>query len=49
MPFSRVEDAVADVQAGRFVILTEGESGESQLCVAAELVTAPAELPAEMR
>ena len=39
MPFSRIEDAVADIKAGRFVILTEGESGESQLCIAAELVT----------
>jgi 3,4-dihydroxy 2-butanone 4-phosphate synthase/GTP cyclohydrolase II len=42
MPFSRIEDAVADIQAGRFVILTEGESGESQLCMAAELATADA-------
>jgi 3,4-dihydroxy 2-butanone 4-phosphate synthase/GTP cyclohydrolase II len=42
MPFSCVEDAVAEVRAGRFVILTEGESGESQLCMAAELVTADA-------
>ena len=42
MPFSRIEDAVADLQAGRFVILTEGESGESQLCMAADLVTADA-------
>lgn len=39
MPFSRIEDAVADIKAGRSVILTEGESGESQLCMAAELVT----------
>jgi 3,4-dihydroxy 2-butanone 4-phosphate synthase/GTP cyclohydrolase II len=36
---SRVEEAVSDIGAGRFVILTEGESGESQLCMAAELVT----------
>src|SRR6185295_18562459 len=39
MAFSRIEDAVADLAAGRFVILAEGESGESQLCMAAELVT----------
>ncbi len=39
MPFSRIEDAVADITTGRFVILTEGELGESQLCMAAELVT----------
>jgi 3,4-dihydroxy 2-butanone 4-phosphate synthase / GTP cyclohydrolase II len=39
VPCSRIEDAVADLRAGRFAILTEGESGESQLCMAAELVT----------
>ena len=39
MPSSRIEDALADIAAGRFVILAEGESGESQLCMAAELVT----------
>src|SRR5262245_58246794 len=39
MAFSRIEDAVADIKAGRFVILAEGDSGESQLCMAAELVT----------
>ena len=31
--------ALADLRAGRFVILAEGEPGESQLCMAAELVT----------
>jgi 3,4-dihydroxy 2-butanone 4-phosphate synthase/GTP cyclohydrolase II len=34
-----IEAALADVTAGRFIILTESESGESQLCMAAELVT----------
>ena len=42
MAFSRIEDAVADLAAGRFVILAEAESGESQLCMAADLVTADA-------
>jgi 3,4-dihydroxy 2-butanone 4-phosphate synthase/GTP cyclohydrolase II len=42
MAFSRIEDGLAEIKAGRFVILTEGESGESQLCMAAELVTADA-------
>jgi len=42
MPSSRIEDALADIRAGRFVILTEGDSGESQLCMAAEHVTADA-------
>jgi 3,4-dihydroxy 2-butanone 4-phosphate synthase / GTP cyclohydrolase II len=42
MPFSSIEDAVADIRAGRFVILAEGESGESQLCMAADMVTADA-------
>jgi 3,4-dihydroxy 2-butanone 4-phosphate synthase/GTP cyclohydrolase II len=36
---SPIEDAVSDIRAGRFVILSEGESGESHLCMAAELVT----------
>jgi 3,4-dihydroxy 2-butanone 4-phosphate synthase/GTP cyclohydrolase II len=39
MPVSRIEDALADLAEGRFVIVTEGESGESQLCMAAELTT----------
>src|SRR6516225_3749991 len=39
MPFSRIEDALADLAEGRFVIIAEGESGESQLCMAAELTT----------
>ncbi len=34
-----IDAAVADLRAGRFVILTEAESGESQLCMAAECVT----------
>lgn len=34
-----MEAALADLRAGRFVILTEAESGESQLCLAADLVT----------
>lgn len=42
MAFSCIEDAVADLAAGRFVILAEAESGESQLCIAADLVTADA-------
>ncbi|MGH7787529.1 MAG: GTP cyclohydrolase II [Candidatus Binatia bacterium] len=42
MPFSRIDEALADIKAGRSVILTEGDSGESQLCMAAELVTAEA-------
>lgn len=39
MPFSRVEDALEDLRAGRFVILAEGEESEAQLCMAAEKVT----------
>jgi 3,4-dihydroxy 2-butanone 4-phosphate synthase/GTP cyclohydrolase II len=39
MACSRIEDAVADVKSGRFVVITEGDSGESQLCMAAERVT----------
>jgi 3,4-dihydroxy 2-butanone 4-phosphate synthase/GTP cyclohydrolase II len=38
----QVEAALADLAAGRFVILTEAESGESQLCMAADLVNAEA-------
>ncbi|HSP99761.1 MAG TPA: GTP cyclohydrolase II [Candidatus Dormibacteraeota bacterium] len=34
-----MEAALADLRGGRFVILTEAESGESQLCLAADLVT----------
>ena len=34
-----MEAALADLRAGRFVILTEAESGESQLCLAADQVT----------
>ena len=34
-----LEAALAALAAGRFVILTEAESGESQLCMAADLVT----------
>lgn len=33
------QEIFADLRAGRFVILAEGESGESQLCMAAELAT----------
>ncbi len=39
MPFSCVEDALADLRAGRCVIVADGEDGEAQLCAAAELVT----------
>jgi 3,4-dihydroxy 2-butanone 4-phosphate synthase / GTP cyclohydrolase II len=39
MAFSRIEGAVAELAEGRFVILAEGESGESQFCMAADLVT----------
>jgi len=34
-----IDAALADLRAGRFVILTEAESGESQLCMAADLIT----------
>lgn len=34
-----IDAALADLRAGRFVILTEAESGESQLCMAADQVT----------
>ncbi|MEO8606201.1 MAG: GTP cyclohydrolase II [bacterium] len=39
---SRVEAALADLKAGKIVIVTEADSGESQLCMAADLVTAEA-------
>jgi len=39
MPFSRVEDALEELRAGRFVIVAEGEENEAQLCMAAEKVT----------
>src|SRR5262245_31986074 len=46
MPFRRslvradeIDAALADLRAGRFVILTEAETGESQLCMAADLAT----------
>lgn len=39
MTAESIDAALADLRAGRFVILTEAESGESQLCMAAELVT----------
>lgn len=42
MGAEHIEAAFADLRAGRFVILTEAESGESQLCMAADLVTADA-------
>jgi 3,4-dihydroxy 2-butanone 4-phosphate synthase/GTP cyclohydrolase II len=38
----QIQAALADLAAGRFVILTEAESGESQLCMAADLVNAEA-------
>jgi len=34
-----IDAALADLRAGRFVILTEAETGESQLCMAADVVT----------
>jgi 3,4-dihydroxy 2-butanone 4-phosphate synthase/GTP cyclohydrolase II len=34
-----IDAALADLRAGRFVILTEAETGESQLCMAADLAT----------
>lgn len=34
-----IDAAIADLRAGRFVILTEAESGESQLCLTADQVT----------
>jgi 3,4-dihydroxy 2-butanone 4-phosphate synthase/GTP cyclohydrolase II len=37
--FSRIESALEDLRAGRFVIVAEGEEGEAHLCMAAELVT----------
>lgn len=42
MGAENIEAALADLRGGRFVILTEAESGESQLCMAADLVTAEA-------
>ncbi len=42
MPFSSVEEALADLRAGRIVILAEGEEGEAHLCIAGEHVTAEA-------
>lgn len=39
MTFSRIETALADLRAGRFVIVAEGEAGEAHLCMIAELVT----------
>ncbi len=39
MPYSRVEAALDDLRAGRFVILAEGENGEAQLCMVAALIT----------
>ncbi|MBX3023371.1 GTP cyclohydrolase II [bacterium] len=39
MRADEMDAALADLRAGRFVILTEAESGESQLCMAADLVT----------
>jgi 3,4-dihydroxy 2-butanone 4-phosphate synthase/GTP cyclohydrolase II len=37
--FSRIESALEDLRAGRFVIVAEGEGGEAHLCMVAELVT----------
>jgi 3,4-dihydroxy 2-butanone 4-phosphate synthase/GTP cyclohydrolase II len=37
--FSRIETALDDLRAGRFVIVAEGEQGEANLCMVAELVT----------
>jgi len=34
-----IDAALVDLRAGRFVILTEAETGESQLCMAADVVT----------
>ena len=39
MGADHIDAALADLRAGRFVILTEAESGESQLCMAADLIT----------
>lgn len=39
MRADEMDAALADLRAGRFVILTEAESGESQLCMAADLAT----------
>ena len=39
MRAKEMEAALADLRAGRFVILTEAESGESQLCMTADMVT----------
>lgn len=38
MTSDSVQRAIADLAAGRFVILTEGEEGEANLCIAAEFV-----------
>jgi 3,4-dihydroxy 2-butanone 4-phosphate synthase/GTP cyclohydrolase II len=39
MPFSSIEEALAELRAGRLVILAEGEQEESDLCLAGERVT----------
>ena len=39
MPGSPVPEALAALQAGRLVIIADGEDGEADLCFAAELVT----------
>lgn len=38
MTFSRIETALEELRAGRFVIIAEGEEGEAHLCMAADLV-----------
>jgi 3,4-dihydroxy 2-butanone 4-phosphate synthase/GTP cyclohydrolase II len=39
VPASAIDAALAELRAGRFVIVTEGEVGEAQLCMAAEQIT----------
>ena len=40
MTFAAISDALEDVRRGKPLIVAEGEAGEADLCVAAELVTA---------
>ncbi|MGD9763079.1 MAG: GTP cyclohydrolase II [Candidatus Binatia bacterium] len=42
MPTSGIAPALSDLKEGRFVVVTETEGGESQLCMMAEQVTAEA-------
>ncbi len=39
MPANAIDAALAELRAGRFVIVSEGEGGEARLCMAAEQIT----------